>query len=158
MLFQEVCKLTDVEWDSELDSTIVGRFKEITEDILATGIIEVKRCYYEDLNNATSVHIYALGDASEAAYGTAIYLRVETPDETKAELVFSKNKVAPLRLESMSKLELLSALVTSRLVNTVQEALSPVLTIHDTYGWLDSQCALYWILGVTKELKTFFDN
>ena len=58
----------------------------------------------------------------------------------------------------MPRLELLSTLVASRLVNTVQEALSPVLTIHDTYCWLDSQCALYWILGVTKELKTFVDN
>ena len=58
----------------------------------------------------------------------------------------------------MPRLELLSARVTSQLVNKVQEALSPVLTIHDTYCWLDSQCALYWILGVTKELKTFVDN
>ena len=58
----------------------------------------------------------------------------------------------------MPRLELLSALVTSRLVNTVQEALCPVLTIPDTYCWLDSQCALYWILGVTKELNAFVDN
>ena len=35
--------------------------------------------------------------------------------------------------------------------------MSPFLTIHDTCCWLDSQCALYWILGVTKELKTFVD-
>ena len=51
----------------------------------------------------------------------------------------------------MPRLELLSVLVTSRLVNTVQEALY-------TYCWLDSQCALYWILGVSKELKTSVDN
>ena len=59
---------------SEFDSTIVGRFKEIIEDIRATGIIEVKRCYYEDLNNATSVQIHAFNDASEVAYGTSIFL------------------------------------------------------------------------------------
>ena len=64
LLFQVVCKLTDVEWDSELESTIVGRFKEIIEDICATGTIEVKRCCYEDLNNATSVQIHAFSDAS----------------------------------------------------------------------------------------------
>ena len=160
LLFQEVCKLTDVEWDSELDSTIVGRFKEIIEDIGATGIIEVKRCYYEDLNNATSVLIHAFGDASEVAYGTAIYLHGETPDETKVKLVASKNRVVPIKLESMPtcRLELLLALVTSQLVNKVQEARSPVLTIHDNYCWLDSQCALYWILDVTKELTTLVDN
>ena len=99
LLFQEVCKLTDVEWDSELDSTIVGRFKEIIEDIRATGIIEMKRCYYEDLNNVTSVQIHAFGDASEVAYGTVIYLHAETPDETKVELVASKNRVAPIKLK-----------------------------------------------------------
>ena len=152
LLFQEVCKLTDVEWDRELDSRIVGKFKEIIKDIRATGIIEVKRCYYEDLNNATSVQIHAFGDASEAAYGRTIYLRLETPDETNAELVVSKNRVAPLKLESMPRLELLSTLITFRLANTVQEALSPVLIIHDTYCWLDSQCVIYWILGVMKEL------
>ena len=158
LLFQDVCKLTDVEWDSELDNTIVGRFKEIIDDIRATGIIELKWRYYEDLNNATSVQIHAFGDASEVAYGTAIYLRAETPDETKVELVATKNSVAPIKLESMPRFELLSALVISQLVNKVQEVLSPVLTIHDTYCFLDSQCALYWILGVTKELKTFVDN
>ena len=131
---------------------------EIIKDIHATGIIEVKRCHYEDLNNATSVQIHTFGDASEAAHGTAIYLHAETPDETKLELVASKNRVAPLKLKSMPRLELLSVLVTSRLVNTAQEALSPVLTIHDTYCWLDSQCALCWILCVTKELKTFVHN
>ena len=83
LLFQEVCKFTDVEWDSELDSTTVGRFKEIIEDIRATGIIEVKQCYYEDLNNANSVQIHTFGDASEVVYGTIVYLRAETPDKTK---------------------------------------------------------------------------
>ena len=59
----------------------------------------MKQCYYEDLNNATSVQIHAFGDASEVAYGTAIYLRAGTPDETKVELVASKNRVAPIKLE-----------------------------------------------------------
>ena len=77
LLFQEVFKLTDVKWDSGLNSRIVGRFKEIIEDIRATGIIEVRRCYYEDLNNVISVQIHAFGDTSEAAYGTVIYLRVD---------------------------------------------------------------------------------
>ena len=99
LLFHKVYKLTDVEWDSELYSTIVRRFKKIIEDILATGITEVKQATsYEDLNNAASVQIHGFSDASEAAYGIAIYLRAVTPDETKVQFVASKRVESPLKV------------------------------------------------------------
>ena len=49
-------------------------------------------------------------------------------EETHAELVTSKTRVAPLKKETTPRLELLSASTTARLINTVKEALSPDLT------------------------------
>ena len=57
--------------------------------------------------------------------------------------------------ETDLRLELLSALTTSRLTNAVKEVLSPVLTINQVRFWLDSQVAQYWTLGVDKEYKPF---
>ena len=78
--------------------------------------------------------------------------------ETHVELVTSKIRVAPLKKETTSRLELLSALTAARLINTVKEALSPVLTINQVCCWLDSQVALYLTLGVDKEYKPFMQN
>ena len=79
-------------------------------------------------------------------------------EETNVELVTSKTRVAPLKKETTPRLELLSALTTTRLINTVKEALSPVLAINQVCCWLESQVALYWTLGVDKEYKPFIQN
>ena len=83
---------------------------------------------------------------------------MQKEEETHVELVTSKTRVAPLKKETTPRLELLSVLTTARLINTVKEALSPVLTINQIRCWLDSQVALYWTLGVDKEYKHFVQN
>ncbi len=49
-------------------------------------------------------------------------------------------------------------MILSRLINLVEEALSPVVNIERIYCWSDSITALYWIKGVEKDWKVFIDN
>ena len=93
------------------------------------------------------------------AYGCCIYLRFERKSGfIEIVLVCSKSKVAPLRKETMLRLELLGALLLSRLFKTVKESLSSDYIINDLYAWTDSTVVYCWILNVDKCYKIFVHN
>ena len=56
--------------------------------------------------------------------------------------VASKTRVASLKKPTIPRLELLGALILSRLVNTVTSSL---LLKHKITYWVDSTAVLYWI-------------
>ena len=84
-----------------------------------------------------------LSDASKRAYATVIYLRINTLDRTCVEFLVSKTRVAPLQTQTIPRLELLSALLLSRLMANVRRSLEPVLSVSHTICYTDSKVALY---------------
>ena len=89
-----------------------------------------------------SLELHGFGDASERAYGACVYVRVLGQDGSwSASLVFSRARIAPLKRVSLPRLELLGALLCSRLVVHVREALKlPEDTV--CHCWTDSTVAL----------------
>jgi len=69
-----------------------------------------------------------------------------------------KSRITPLKKITIPRLELLSALLLSRVITTVQEALKPELEIIATDCYTDSQVALCWIRGTHREWKQFVHN
>ena len=72
--------------------------------------------------------------------------------------VTSKTRVAPIQLQTIPRLELLSALLLARLLTAAMESLQPVLSLHTPRCFTDSQVVLYWIRGVDKGWKLFVQN
>ena len=70
----------------------------------------------------------------------------------------SESRVAPLSQQSMPRLELLSCLILSRLINIVKDSLSAIIPVQIKMCWTDSITALYWIKGTNKEWKVFVEN
>ena len=88
-----------------------------------------------------------------------MYLRIQTTTGTVfTQLVSSKTRVAPMNGETIPRLELVGALILARLVNTVSAAFDGTLKIDSVHCWLDSQIALWWIWGVSREFKRFIQN
>ena len=58
------------------------------------------------------VHVF--GDASERAYGADIYLKYITDDAVTVPIISSKARLAPIRRDTLLRLELLAALVATR--------------------------------------------
>jgi len=63
-----------------------------------------------------SFEIHGFGDSLEVAYAAVVYLRIETSKGACTRLVMSKTRVAPLAKQTIPRLELLAALILSRLV------------------------------------------
>ena len=62
-------------------------------------------------------------DASNRAYTAVVYLRVETEKTITIRFLASKTRVAPLRSQTIPRLELLSALLLAKLMTAVFQAL-----------------------------------
>ena len=84
-----------------------------------------------------SAQLHCFSDASERAYAAVIYLRSLYEDgHVEVNLMASKTKVAPVKKQSIPRLELLGATILARLAKTVQTALPQKL---ETVYWVDSR-------------------
>ena len=92
------------------------------------------------------MELHCFSDASEKAYAAVVYLRSPYEDgRIDVNLVASKTKAAPLKKQSIPRLELLGATILVRLVKAVQNALPQKL---EPVYWVDSMTVLCWIKNV----------
>ena len=67
----------------------------------------------------------------------------------------SKVKIAPAKAQTIPRLELMAAVLLSKLVKFIRNALS---VDCEEFLWSDSQNVLCWIKATTKEWKPFIKN
>ncbi|GFW03283.1 uncharacterized protein TNCV_463971 [Trichonephila clavipes] len=76
--------------------------------------------------------------------------------EVKVCLVTSKSRVSPLKQISIPRLELCGAVLATKFMKKVKEALN--LQITAVQFWSDSTIVISWIHRESRELKTFVAN
>ena len=81
------------------------------------------------------------------AYGAVVYLC----HQDQVSLVMSKNRVAPTKAITLPKLELMAAVMATRLANFVKSSLHNYDLFTTTHLWTDTQIVLYWIY---KQIST----
>ena len=125
------------------------------------GSIETHR-RFEIGNNTNPVvkrEFHGFCDASLNGYGACIYVKtIYKSGKISVKLLLSKSRVAPLRQETMPRLELLGALLLSRLMLSVRNSLNDELLLDNVYYWCDLQTALALIKSANKEIKAFIEN
>lgn len=87
-----------------------------------------------------------------------VFLKIRTADDCTAQFVVSRTRVAPLCEQSVPRLELLAALLLSRLLSSVTQALMLEQALDKLQCYTDSKTVLYWVRGVEKEWKRFVQN
>lgn len=102
----------------------------------------------------SEMHLHVFCDASPAAYGAAIY--AVTARDERPMLLISKARVAPTKKTTLPRLELLRALVGTRLLTYVKSALNNIHIEH--IMWTDSTIVLSWIRGDCTRWKQFVAN
>ena len=107
----------------------------------------------------TNVQLHGFCDASEQAYCAVIFVTtVVSENEFASRIVTSKTKVAPIKKHSIPRLELLSSLLLTELMQSLSTAIKDVVSIEKKYFWSDSEVALAWIKGEGKQWKPRVQN
>ena len=158
MLFQKLCR-DKMEWDCPLPEDLLQEWKELITDLGEGVPVSVPRSYLHGVSeDLVSVTLCGFCDASTRAYAAVVYLVLRTNSGAAVRFVVSKTRVAPLQLQTIPRLELLSALLLSKLVVSVVNSLKSTLPPVEIRCYTDSQVALYWIQGIHKEWKPFVED
>jgi len=147
ILVQEIWNLK-VSWDDELPPPILQRWKSIAADLDLATTVSLPRRVTGD-RQVCELHVFC--DASELAYGVVAYVRSIQMDQSHVNLLFSKTRVAPLRTQSIPRLELMAMTLGSQVITFLRHQLPLAFTAH---LWTDSTTVLHW-LNSTDRLPAF---
>ena len=84
-------------------------------------------------------------DASKLAYAAVVYLVLDVRDSHVTRFIACKTRVAPLKEQTIPRLELVSAVLLSKLMTSVSQALNPERSLGQPSYFTISKVALYWI-------------
>ena len=125
---------------------------QILDHIKADRCVRENEEYFE-----TNISIDSYLDASEVAYGTAVYLAVQYQNgDASSKLVVAQTKVAPLETVSIPRLELIAAALNLQLANTLVEVYK-IDRMNVNY-WADSMNVLWWVRNHSGKFKPFAVN
>lgn len=86
---------------------------------------------------------YTFCDSSQLAYGAVAYLRATTlKSGTKCTFIMSKSKVAPIKPQTMPRLELLAAVLGAELSKYLSNTILSKFYTSQIILWSDSQIVL----------------
>ena len=153
--FQDVWKLA-IDWDDEVPSNIQSRFSRWLDGLREIKLWNIPRSYTgSPWRDNHHVELHAFGDASERGYGACVYLVVKMQDGSRvSSLVMSKCRVAPIKVVTVPRLELLGATLCARLLDYVRKALKLPADVS-YYCWSDSMVVLSWIRSDASRWKAF---
>lgn len=158
VFMQSLCE-AKIGWDDTIPEPLMARWRRLVSTLSESQPIMLPRCYLDGVNGEIlSYQLCGYCDASLAAYAAVIYLLMEAEDGIHMKFVVAKTRVAPLKKQSIPRLELLSAVLLARLMDAMKSNLSSELEISSCHCFTDSQVALCWIRNVEKSWKPFVQN
>ena len=142
-----------LEWDQEVTPQINEEFKKWIEGLKEIkDHFKVKRQYTQNRYTEEDKSLTVFCDASEKAYGAAIYLK----SSQGFSLVIAKAKVAPIKKVSLPRFELIACVMGSKLLKKVKTALNLEKTNCQCYT--DSEISLQYITQCPDKWKPFIAN
>ncbi len=149
--------LSKTGWDEPVEQSIQNRWSQIQSEL--PGLAKILFPRYVFSQNILRCQLHGFSDASELGYAAAVYLRIESPEGViQTSLIIGKARVAPLKSQSVPRLELLGATLLSNLLQFVMESYTKLAIIDEVFAYTDSQVVLAWIASSPHRWKSFVAN
>ncbi|XP_044574134.1 uncharacterized protein LOC123258335 [Drosophila ananassae] len=140
-IFMQEIWLQQLGWDDPLPAELMGKWNEFLMSYPTINQIRIPR--WVKFGPQSKVQYHGFCDASQQAYGAAIYVRIEHAQEVSISLLTAKTRVAPVKTMSIPRLELCGAVLLAELFQSVVPQLPP--DDFDTFYWTDSTIVLAWL-------------
>lgn len=145
-----------ISWDEQLPTSMNSYWSTFRTNLKTLNNTHTKRHMFDGQKpNITEIHTFV--DASEQAYGSAVYLRSVLQDgRAIVRLLCAKSRIAPLKGLTLPRLELCAAVLGAELTAKVQKELH--YENNRTCYWSDSEIVLHWINTPASSLRSFVAN
>lgn len=156
IILQDIWMKKLLDWDAPLPEDICERWWEWMNGLESVGKLKVNRNYSQTLLSSKNVQLHVFTDASERAFASVAFVRVEFDDECQISLIAAKTKIPSVKsskILSIPRLELQGALLGVRLANFIQKEHS--ITFQSVTFWTDSQTVLSWLNTEYGSFKPF---
>jgi len=143
LLLQETWRLR-IPWDKPLPDELLHTWDSWVTDLSHIRNFEVNRKFFNDPGPHPFCSLHGFSDASEKAYGAAVYLRILTKEGiAHTALVTAKARVLPTKHVTIPRAELVAAHLLSKLLAHTTELLQ--VEPHNIHAWTDSSVVLHWL-------------
>ncbi|XP_070068068.1 uncharacterized protein [Drosophila takahashii] len=153
-IFMQEIWLHDLGWDDELPIELCQKWRDFLQSYSVLDQVRIPR--WVSFRPEFRVEHHGFCDASQKAYGAAIYVRVEIGHTTLVRLLTAKTRVAPVKTVSLPRLELCGALLLSEMAESILPHM-PVLS-SKLHCWTDSTIVLAWLAKPACQWTTFVAN
>lgn len=140
-------------WDEFVHEDLHAKWLQWVAKLDVCRQVRVPRCYTPGIaSKRVQLHMFA--DASQSAYATVAYWRVEIePSVWSIAFVVGKSRCAPPKMISVPRLELQAAILAVRIKNSVREMHN--FDIERTFFWSDSKTVVQWVRSTTLQFRPF---
>ncbi len=146
-----------LEWDEELPQDLCNTWKLWREELPLITEHSLSRCYFLADKTIQMLQLHGFCDASQLSIVAVVYVRAMYSDsQVSVHIVLATSKVAPIKPQTIPKLELAAAVLLAKLRQTVQSELNIVSS--SVFAWSDSTIALGWIRTPPVKLKIYVAN
>ncbi len=156
ILLQRICRDGN-SWDSVLDDDVASEWNRWLENLQYLPDIKVGRQLGPSIG-VISRELHTFADASQDAYGAVCYMRTITDTDVQCSFVMGKSHLAPKKVISIPRIELMAAVVAVRICRLVREELDFQFKDDAIYFWSDSTCVLQYIRNEERRFKVFVAN
>ena len=146
------CKLA---WDDKLPSDLYVRWLKFAKKLPAITLLRLPRWLGTLASSRFDLHGFA--DASQTAYAAVVYLRttdISGPPTTR--LIIAKTRVAPVKMQTVPRLELCAATLLAKLLHRVMTEYKD--QVNKVHAWSDSTITLAWLKGDPTRWPIFVAN
>ena len=157
VVLQRLCQ-HDSDWDTLVPDSILSEWNSWYKEAEILHRLSIERCVQINRSqDGGEVQLHHFADASERGYGACSYLRtVSATGQISVHLVMAKSRVAPLASTTIPRLELMAAVVATRLSATLEKELRLNRVRH--FYWTDSTIVLGYLRNEARRFKVFVAN
>ena len=157
VIMQELCR-QKIEWDDQLPELQAQQWDIWKKDLKKLSEFKVPR-WIKTRASTSSYQLHHFCDASMVAYGVVSYLVMKGEEgQVQSEIVMAKSRLAPIKVVSIPRLELLACTLAARQDRMLTQELSTQVKLQPAQFWTDSKIVLGYINNTEKRFHTFVAN
>lgn len=150
-------KISKVDWDERLPKDVLQTWRNFAAHLKILNEITIAR-YLFPSRSKKICELHGFSEASQKTYGATIYIRALHNNRAHIKLLFSKNKIRPIKDRTTPQLEFCGALLSAEQMKISYEKVLLKYSVAHVGLWTDASIMLLWLRKSSASCETFVAN